>query len=279
MTMPDYVCAGETRKYYVIPGYVSGSTFKWWTDGVLMSGFTGSEFIRKWNIPGTYLLEVQEFSVNGCPGSKKSGIVYVNPPPEILIRAPDSIICSGESEAVSVQNPVSLVWGEWVYDIVVEPDEGITGNSPGGTFTGPADLVEKLFNSEAEIHKVTYRFIPRIVTADGRTVCEGEEVEIAIWVQPEIRCRIVFPEIPDAFSPNGDGINDVWNIKDKESFPDIKVTIYNRWGQMVWKSERGYPVPWDGRSEGKELPVDSYHYVIEINEGSKLVIGDVTIVR
>jgi len=85
--------------------------------------------------------------------------------------------------------------------------------------------------------------------------------------------------IPNAFSPNGDGINDVWNIIGKESFPGIEVTIYNRWGQAVWKSARGYPVPWDGRSRGKTLPVDSYHYLIELHDGTRSIIGNVTLLR
>jgi len=85
--------------------------------------------------------------------------------------------------------------------------------------------------------------------------------------------------IPNAFSPNGDGINDVWNIIGKEFFPGIEVTIYNRWGQVVWKSARGYPVPWDGRSRGKTLPVDSYHYLIELHDGTRSIIGNVTLLR
>jgi gliding motility-associated-like protein len=279
MTMPDYVCSGETRQYFVIPGYASGSTFIWWIDGVLMSGFGSPEFIRTWNIPNTYMLEVQEISADGCPGPKKSGQVFVNPHPDILIRAPDSMLCSGESVIVLVQNPANLVWGKWMYDLIVEPDEGITGNSRSGTYNRPADLIEKLLNSDTEIRKVNYRFAPRIIADDGNTVCEGEEVKITLWVQPEIRCMAAFPEIPDAFSPNGDGINDAWNITEKESFPDIEVTIYNRWGQMVWKSERGYPVPWDGKSEGKMMPVDSYHYIIELHNGLKPFIGSVTLVR
>jgi len=86
-------------------------------------------------------------------------------------------------------------------------------------------------------------------------------------------------KIPDAFSPNGDGINDVWNIIGKEFCPDIEVTIYNRWGQVVWKSVRGYPVSWFCMIRGKELPVDSYHYYLDFHDGTRLIIGTVTIVR
>jgi gliding motility-associated-like protein len=86
-------------------------------------------------------------------------------------------------------------------------------------------------------------------------------------------------DIPNAFSPNGDLINDYWNMGFKELYPDMVVRIYNRWGIMVWQSERGYPDPWDGRSNGRLLPVDSYHYVIEVGPGRRTLIGNVTIVR
>jgi gliding motility-associated-like protein len=85
--------------------------------------------------------------------------------------------------------------------------------------------------------------------------------------------------INDAFSPNNDGTNDYWNIGNISLYPSIEVTIYNRWGQSVWKSGRGYPSPWDGKSNGADLPIDSYHYVIDLHNGTKPIIGDVTIVR
>jgi gliding motility-associated-like protein len=85
--------------------------------------------------------------------------------------------------------------------------------------------------------------------------------------------------IPEAFSPNSDLINDVWNIGNIEAYPKAQITIYNRWGQSVWRSEQGYPQPWDGKSNGVNLPVDSYHYVIDLHNGSKQIVGSITIVK
>ena len=85
--------------------------------------------------------------------------------------------------------------------------------------------------------------------------------------------------IPNAISPNGDGINDVWNIDLIDLYPDAEIKIFNRWGELVWASEKGYPQPWNGRSKGRELPVDSYHYIIDLNNGRKVILGHVTIVR
>ncbi|MGQ9619507.1 MAG: T9SS type B sorting domain-containing protein [Bacteroidales bacterium] len=85
--------------------------------------------------------------------------------------------------------------------------------------------------------------------------------------------------IPNAFSPNGDNINDEWNIGMKHLYPQMEVKIFNRWGELLWQSEKGYPQPWDGKSRGTILPIDSYHYIIELHDGKKPVIGNVTIVR
>jgi gliding motility-associated-like protein len=279
MTMPDQVCTGQTRHYYVIPGPAPGSTYTWWLDGRVMSGFNTSELIYTWNSSKTYLLEVQERSEDGCPGPRKSGEVFVNPQPEIQVSASDSLMCSGERVTVSVQNPSCLIWGQWIYDLIVEPEAGITGNTITGTYLNPADLNETLFNNDTAVHKVVYRFKPRFVTDDGVQACEGKEEKITVWIYPGFRCKEACLVIPDAFSPNGDGINDVWNIKGIHLNPDATITVFNRWGQMLWRSERGYPVPWDGRSRGEDLPIDSYHYVIDLHNGLAPLIGAITIIR
>jgi gliding motility-associated-like protein len=85
--------------------------------------------------------------------------------------------------------------------------------------------------------------------------------------------------IPNAISPNGDLINDVWNIGLKELYPAMEIMIFNRWGETLWRSEKGYPQPWDGKSNGSPLPIDSYHYIIDLHNGSKPLIGNVTVVK
>ena len=96
-------------------------------------------------------------------------------------------------------------------------------------------------------------------------------------------------EIPTAFSPNGDSWNNTWiidhseleGIMIKDMYPNLVVKIYNRTGKLVYQSEAGYPEPWDGHDmHGNKLPVDSYYYLIILNDGSKRVeTGNVTILR
>ncbi len=85
--------------------------------------------------------------------------------------------------------------------------------------------------------------------------------------------------IPDAITPNGDGYNDVWQIRGIELYPSAYIEIYNRWGQIMFKSNRGYTKKWDGTFNDKNLPIDTYFYVIKLNEKLEALIGPITIIR
>ncbi|MGB8492275.1 MAG: gliding motility-associated C-terminal domain-containing protein, partial [Bacteroidales bacterium] len=111
------------------------------------------------------------------------------------------------------------------------------------------------------------------VTVTDQNAC-AQRGSVTITPQNEV-CL----DIPNAISPNGDLVNDVWNIGFADLYPEIEVKIYNRWGELVWKSEKGYPQPWDGRSNGNVLPIDSYHYTIDLHNGTRIMIGTITIVR
>ncbi|WP_128546288.1 gliding motility-associated C-terminal domain-containing protein [Larkinella soli] len=84
--------------------------------------------------------------------------------------------------------------------------------------------------------------------------------------------------IPDAFSPNNDGMNDQWQIRGIDDYPDCTVEIYNRWGNCIFVS-RGYQQPWDGRYDGKDLPQDAYQYVIKTGGAMPTQRGTVLLAR
>jgi gliding motility-associated-like protein len=85
--------------------------------------------------------------------------------------------------------------------------------------------------------------------------------------------------IPNAFTPNGDGYNDYFLIIGRENYPNISVKIYDPLGIQVFQSDQGYFQPWDGTSNGKKLPVNAYYYVINPGDGSKEIVGSITLVR
>ncbi|KAA2242559.1 T9SS type B sorting domain-containing protein [Chitinophaga agrisoli] len=84
--------------------------------------------------------------------------------------------------------------------------------------------------------------------------------------------------IPNAFSPNGDGINDRWEIAGLQGIPGCHVEIFNRWGQRIYESI-GYAHPWDGTWQGHLLPLGTYYYVIKAKAKDKPYAGWVALLR
>jgi gliding motility-associated-like protein len=86
------------------------------------------------------------------------------------------------------------------------------------------------------------------------------------------------PVIPNMFTPNGDSKNDTWIIKYLDTYPDCTVEVFNRNGQKVFYSI-GYPIPWDGRYNGADLPVGTYYYIINPKHGRSAMSGSISIMR
>lgn len=85
-------------------------------------------------------------------------------------------------------------------------------------------------------------------------------------------------EIPNTFTPNADGINDTWFIKGLAGYPNCLVSIYNRLGQLMYRS-KGYSADWDGRANGKDVPASTYYYVIDLQFQNKVMSGHVTVIK
>jgi gliding motility-associated-like protein len=86
-------------------------------------------------------------------------------------------------------------------------------------------------------------------------------------------------EIPNGFTPNGDGMNDIWELSDlSELYPNMRIQVFNRWGQMVFSS-KGYSNPWNGKRQGQDLPTATYYYIIALSNDIDPLQGNVTIIR
>lgn len=86
---------------------------------------------------------------------------------------------------------------------------------------------------------------------------------------------------PSAFSPNGDGHNDKFNIiQNRYDFTSYAMNIYNRWGQMVY-STKDAKDGWDGTYNDIPQEIGSYYYLAKMTVGGieKIVKGDVTLIR
>jgi gliding motility-associated-like protein len=86
--------------------------------------------------------------------------------------------------------------------------------------------------------------------------------------------------IPNVFSPNGDGIHDLFEIKNAEFYANAKMMIYNQWGVLIYESEDGYKKPWDGKKGNGAADIGTYYYIFEPNqEGLTPISGSVTIIK
>ncbi|MCR9253694.1 MAG: cadherin domain-containing protein, partial [bacterium] len=103
----------------------------------------------------------------------------------------------------------------------------------------------------------------RIRTTDLSGLTFEKVFEFDIIPNPELEL-----DIPTTFTPNGDMINDTWDIDNILIHQDAKVTVFSTDGARVFESI-GYEVPWDGTYQGNELPVGTYYYIIELS-GSNL---------
>lgn len=104
---------------------------------------------------------------------------------------------------------------------------------------------------------VTTEYTLKVTSVDG---CMQED---KVWVTIQYRLNI-----PNAFSPNGDNINDKWRIGNIHYYPQATIQVFNRYGQPMFSS-KGNREPWDGRFKGNLLEPATYYYVIEPGDGRR----------
>jgi gliding motility-associated-like protein len=84
--------------------------------------------------------------------------------------------------------------------------------------------------------------------------------------------------VANAFTPNGDGVNDTWDIQNITQYPHCTVEVFNRYGQKLFYST-GYPIAWTGTKNGANLPEGTYYYIIKLDTGIKPLTGYLAIIR
>ncbi len=102
--------------------------------------------------------------------------------------------------------------------------------------------------------------------------CESNRTQVNVMV------GISSVNIANTFTPNGDGINDYWQIAGIDNYPTALVQIFNRYGQKLFES-KGYSIPFDGTYKGQKLASGVYYYIINLNTKCNLLSGSLTILR
>jgi gliding motility-associated-like protein len=154
------------------------------------------------------------------------------------------------------------------------------GNSTiGGNPTGPTNslyvwLPSQTLNNATVSNPVatptiTTTYTVLVTNTDG---CSASD-NVIITISPKINP-------PSGFTPNDDGTNDIWRLDNITLYPNCVVEVYNRWGELLFQST-GYREPWNGTYKGKQLPVGTYYYIINLNDElfPDPITGPITIMR
>lgn len=154
---------------------------------------------------------------------------------------PDVLIPAGGSTQLHATGGTTYEWS---------PTSGLSGNTISDPVAQP---------NETTVYTVATEI-------DGCIYEDALTVEVVRLVRPV-----------NTFTPNGDGINDTWDLPELRDYPQADVSIYDRWGQRVYHSI-GYRDPFDGAG----LPTATYYWYIQLNDvkgKSDPYTGYVTIVR
>ncbi len=199
--------------------------------------------IHTYNNAGVYTVSYTGF-YSVCPDSTYTTVVTVSDKP-LLNLGEDTSICPGKTGAIilnNVTNPSQIL--SW--------SDGSMGNS--------------LTVSDVGYYWAT--------AANG--ACEASD---SIWVK-----RDCYLNIPNAFSPNGDGMNDYFLPRQllSESLTSFNMQVFNRWGELIFKTNSINGRGWDGRYDGKLQPLGTYVYLIEAawdNNYKNTFQGNFTLIR
>ena len=120
------------------------------------------------------------------------------------------------------------------------------------------------------------------VTTSQCAAVESDEVILNILTGSI--CGEGLENIPNAFSPNGDGVNDVWVIEGIQNYPLNKVQVFNRWGALIYEANmyNNIDIRFDGNSNkdsSTSLGDDTYFYIVDLGDGSEILQGYLVINR
>ncbi len=176
-------------------------------------------------VPGTYT--VNTVDGNGCPGQDQLEVVALEKP-KVVASADPATIGPGSTSQLTASGAVAYVW------------------SPAETLSDP--VVENPVASPLET--TSYRVIG--TSADGCT----DSVELKVTIS-------LAGNFPPAFSPNGDGRYDIWNIR-AENSPECTLTVFDGRGKRIFE---GKGQNWDGTYQGNPVPDGTYYYVYTCPDG------------
>ncbi len=130
-----------------------------------------------------------------------------------------------------------------------------------------------LFWSSAERApgKTKFSIVVRVTDRDGNTIEKFFEIT---RTRPDFNSLTIY----NTFTPNGDRFNDTWGVPEVRFYEGARISVYEKGGARVFYTENP-DVRWDGTYNGKEMPVGSYYWVIQIEETGATRRGIVNLLR
>ena len=233
-----------------------------WNDGTKGSGYT-------FTAPGLYTLRFfvgKDFAVCGYDTAVDTIRVRWSDPAQTRITLSDTSFCEKISSSVILDAsvPCSSTRYSWQEGPLPDPEEDFW-EEDSIVFTSP-------------VIKVEGEITLSLFLVDTMNCVNARQIEVT-----ENDCSPKL-EIPNVFTPNGDGVNDVWRFKQLEYCTDVKVEVVDRWGQPVLKTKvaTAADFEWNGRvnNTGARLPDGPYFYMVTYKNlygKSKVQSGSITI--
>jgi gliding motility-associated-like protein len=226
---------------YQLSANAFGGTGIWSTDGMaqFLPNASDPNAIVTGAGPGTYVL-FWTVSNDVCSSTDTIRITFLDPATDLTIDA-------GQDQILEVETNTFL-------EATTTPGANVTWtllNGSGSIATPNA--------AQTDVHGLGIG--PNTFIA---TVSLGQ----CIGTSDTIVVRVKDLFIPQGFSPNGDGDNDLFEVTGMAAYPGSELMIYNRWGQEVF-SDPAYANGWGGRSKnGSDLPNDTYFYLLNLSDGT-----------
>lgn len=257
------VCPGKTATL-TAASTTTGVDFRWYT--VATGGtpiYTGATFVTPaLNANTTYYVEA--VTTGGCISAGQRTTVNVN----IAQPLPAPVVTVDNTTATTITFRWSPITGAQRYEVSL--DGGVTFLPPSSGPNGTTHTVTGLQpNQSATIQ----------VRAIGASDCETSALSTAVTGKTtNPQGNNIF--IPNLFSPNGDGVNDIMYVY-STSIAQLEFRVYNQWGQLVFTS-KDQRQGWDGTMSGVKQPVGVYVYIVKatMQDGTVIVKkGNVTLMR
>ncbi|MFK7908014.1 MAG: gliding motility-associated C-terminal domain-containing protein, partial [Chitinophagales bacterium] len=233
----------------------SDSGFDWssFDGGDILSGLGDGPYELSWSDSGSKTITLQVTTDDGCTASFEQTIDLA----DISLQVPSSLnISEGDStEVIAIGN----------------------STMPGLTYTWDDDESLSCLDCPNPIASPETTTTYTVSIEDEIGCTESASVTVNVLI-PEPLPQVV---ITNAFSPNGDGMNDLFRPLLDEMTVGVKTQIYNRWGEMVFESNDRNAY-WDGTYKDEIVPVGVYVYwmIVDFSNGdSRLFTGNVTVIK